>query len=169
VAFSAFVISFAAFANSYPGAEAEIPEFHLVSEGIFRGGRPSEQGLTELAKLGIKTIVNVENVPDIVEAEATLADRLGMKTFSRPMSGFFRPEDENVDNILALIADKKNYPIFVHCQHGQDRTGLLFGLYRVLHEGWTAERAYQEMWDYDFHAYALFPLRDYFMERTSGK
>jgi protein tyrosine/serine phosphatase len=33
----------------------------------------------------------------------------------------------------------------VHCQHGADRTGALVALYRVVVQGWTKERAVEEM------------------------
>ena len=39
----------------------------------------------------------------------------------------------------------------VHCTHGQDRTGLVIGLHRVLHEHWTAHRAWDEMIAHHYH------------------
>ncbi len=38
----------------------------------------------------------------------------------------------------------------VHCEHGQDRTGVAIGLYR-LHTGWTEEHAEDEMLAHGFH------------------
>ena len=40
---------------------------------------------------------------------------------------------------------------YVHCEHGQDRTGLTIGIYRVQHDGWTKEKAYNEMIAHGFH------------------
>ena len=34
--------------------------------------------------------------------------------------------------------------VFIHCQHGKDRTGLLAALYRVKYQGWTPEQAHKE-------------------------
>jgi hypothetical protein len=39
----------------------------------------------------------------------------------------------------------------VHCTHGQDRTGLIIGEYRVLHDGWTKRQALYEMLLHNFH------------------
>jgi tyrosine-protein phosphatase SIW14 len=39
----------------------------------------------------------------------------------------------------------------VHCTHGQDRTGLVVGLYRTIHDGWTKTDAYREMLQLGFH------------------
>ena len=35
--------------------------------------------------------------------------------------------------------------VLVHCQHGADRTGLLVAVYRVVVQGWSKERAIDEM------------------------
>lgn len=170
---SSFLVMFAllftqlVWAGPYPSVEAEVPEFHAVSPGIYRGGRASAAGLAELAKLGVKTIVNLENEPEFVEREERIAKLLNIRFISKPMSGFFTPSDRNVSEILALLADPQNYPLFVHCKHGQDRTGLIVGLHRVLHEGWDSERAYQEMWNYNFHTFILFPLYNYFRWRLT--
>ena len=48
---------------------------------------------------------------------------------------------------------------FVHCSHGQDRTGLLVGLYR-LKQGWAKTNAYTEMLTNGFHP-ALHGLHEF--------
>jgi protein tyrosine/serine phosphatase len=35
-------------------------------------------------------------------------------------------------------------PVFIHCQHGCDRTGTIIACYRIKHEQWTRENAWQE-------------------------
>ena len=54
---------------------------------------------------------------------------------------------------------------YVHCAHGQDRTGLVIGLERVIDEGWTPKAAHDEMLKLGFHP--LFEgLNHYFEEKT---
>ncbi len=36
-------------------------------------------------------------------------------------------------------------PIYVHCEHGKDRTGLVIALYRMRADGWSQEQAAAEM------------------------
>lgn len=44
-----------------------------------------------------------------------------------------------------LIEERsRGRPVLVHCRAGSERTGTFFQLYRVLHDGWTPERAYAE-------------------------
>ena len=43
--------------------------------------------------------------------------------------------------------------MFVHCQHGADRTGTATAVYRIVVEGWTKDEAIREMTQggYGFH------------------
>ena len=45
----------------------------------------------------------------------------------------------NIVNILS-----NNQPIYVHCLHGSDRTGLALALYRILKNNWTCKAAIAE-------------------------
>jgi tyrosine-protein phosphatase SIW14 len=143
----------------------QIPNFRQVNDVIYRGGRPSAQDLQELKVMGVKTILNLENDRKPVAAEKNVAENLKFKFISVPTASFFKPKDQDVDHVLAVLADPANYPVFIHCTHGEDRTGLMMGLYRVEKEGWRADKAYAEMLDLGFHK-ALFALDDYFEDRS---
>ena len=45
--------------------------------------------------------------------------------------------------VLALI-DASPGPVFIHCQHGCDRTGTIVACYRMKHDQWTFEKAIAE-------------------------
>jgi protein-tyrosine phosphatase len=45
---------------------------------------------------------------------------------------------------LSAALDPANQPVFVHCEKGEDRTGALVAIYRIVKQGWTPERAYAE-------------------------
>ncbi|MGH9938421.1 MAG: protein-tyrosine phosphatase family protein [Blastocatellia bacterium] len=55
-----------------------------------------------------------------------------------------RPTDEQVERALAIIDAQENWPVFVHCQRGADRTGVIIAVYRISHERWTDEQAIAE-------------------------
>lgn len=167
---AASVLAIGAQLFAIPGAGAgdapPIVHFHVVTDGsIYRGARPKSEGLVALAKMGVKTDLNLDDDTEVAGAEAQLAQSLGMRFESHPMSGFWSPHDDVVDAALAVLEDAANYPIYVHCQHGQDRTGVVVGLYRVFHDHWTPQAAYQEMLDIGFHP-ELFLLNHYFEQRT---
>jgi protein tyrosine/serine phosphatase len=147
-------------------AADDLPNFHEVNASILRSGRPTEKGLTDLRnQRGLKTIINLEDSSSNVKKEAGWARKLGIDYLSYPTASFSRPNDAKVAEILNILNDQTRYPILIHCQHGQDRTGLMIGLHRVFTDQWTPKTAYQEMLDLGFHT-ILFSLDQYFKDKT---
>src|SRR5439155_8620420 len=146
-------------------ADVTTPPIELVSPGIYRGLRPTQATLAQLKSLGVKTILDLEDTSSAINTERGWVAGLKMTFVSEPMSGFWTPNDKEVNQIGAIMADPARRPIFVHCQHGQDRTGLIVGLYRVFHEHWTPAAAYKEMLAKGFHQILVF-LNHYYEEKT---
>lgn len=145
--------------------EKEIPNFHQVTSNIYRGGRPSVSGLKELQQLGIKTIIDLENNKKAVQTEKENLSGTPVQFVSVPFASLRTPKDADVQKVLELLNDPRNYPVYIHCQHGQDRTGLLIGLYKVFDMNWSPADAYHEMRELGFHP-ILFPLNRYFERKT---
>ncbi len=139
--------------------------FALVSTGIYRGARPDQAGLQQLHDMGVRTILDLENDDEPIPVERGWAEALGMTFVSQPMSGLATPHDDQINQILALMADPASRPIFVHCSKGQDRTGVVVALYRVLYEGWPPADAHFEMMEHGFSS-ILHSLHEYFEDRT---
>ena len=55
------------------------------------------------------------------------------------------PTPKEVSTLLAALKEAPSSPVFVHCQHGADRTGCMIGIYRVTQQGWSYPRAFAEM------------------------
>ena len=137
----------AAGADAGEPAYPELPNFHRVDDHLYRGAQPAEGGIARLKSLGIRTIVNLRGESSLVTSEAREATEAGLRYFSVPMRGLGRPTDEQLKRILGLIDQPDNWPVFVHCKAGQDRTGLVVACQRIAHAGWTAERAIHEAMD----------------------
>ena len=143
-------------------AEFKIQE---VSPEIYRSSRPGEQDYAKLQAMGIKFILNLESDKDIVWKEIEQASKYNIQVMWAPMSGWKKPKDSDVNRALDALANPSLRPIVVHCKLGKDRTGMVVGLYRVEHEHWSPEEAYQEMKDQGFHS-LLVMLQWYYKERT---
>src|SRR5262249_45716480 len=63
--------------------------------------------------------------------------------------------DDRVFEALKIMADPQNRPLLIHCQQGADRTGAMVALYRVVVQGWPAEKAVEEMTRGGYHHSAL--------------
>lgn len=124
-----------------------LPNFHRVSPALYRGAQPTSGGLAELSRFGVKTVVSLrafhgDRLPDGVDLEY---ERISFKSW--------HPETEDVVRFLRTVTDPTKQPVFVHCQHGSDRTGMMCAIYRIVVEGWSKADAVQEMTagGYGFH------------------
>ena len=113
---------------------------HRVTDNLYRGAQPSAEGMRELAKMGIKTVINLRaGHSDRDEIADTGLDYVHVNV--KP----WHAEDEDVVKFLQAVADPDRGPFFVHCKRGADRTGLMCAVYRVAFCGWTNEQAAAEM------------------------
>ncbi|MDT4968872.1 MAG: tyrosine-protein phosphatase [Acidobacteriota bacterium] len=124
--------------------EKSLPRFYKVNDKLYRGAQPLSGGIERLKALGIKTIINLRSESEGTREEETDAKKAKLAYFNVPLAGLSAPSDEDVEKILALINDVKNQPVFVHCNHGKDRTGTIVAVYRISHDGWTSEDAKAE-------------------------
>ena len=122
----------------------ELPHFVQVDEGFYRGGQPSQEGLRWLAKRGVKTIVSLRTPHKEQAAERALAEQLGLRWVNLPITSGWRPTEEQIQQFLALAQDPASRPLFIHCQHGKNRTGMMGAIYRMGHDGWSLQQAYEE-------------------------
>lgn len=130
---------------------AEIPRFYVVSKSVIRGGQPTMISDFEYLKsLGIKTIINLRTTSVLIAQEKSLVESLGMNFRNYSINGMSYPDKNTVAAILADLKSEQLRPVFIHCNAGKDRTGLIIGLYRVLYHGWKAEDAYSEMLYFGF-------------------
>lgn len=130
-----------------------IPRFHEVNEHIYRGAQPSELGLQELVKLGINTILDLRAEDERSSTEKQNALSLGMRYVSIPMRGFKPPTLDQVSRGLQVLQTPANWPVFVHCRYGVDRTGTLIACYRIQAESWSNERARLEAEELGMHKF----------------
>jgi protein tyrosine phosphatase (PTP) superfamily phosphohydrolase (DUF442 family) len=137
-----------------------LPNLHKVNDGLYRGAQPTAEGIKELEKLGVKTIVCLrDNHSDkelIGDAKITY-EQIPMKTWDI--------EKDDVVRFLQIATDKSRQPVFVHCQHGSDRTGTMCAAYRVVVEGWTKQQAIDEMKDGGFGFHAIWVHLPKFIEK----
>jgi protein tyrosine/serine phosphatase len=134
-------------ASSVPSGIA-IANFGKVNDAYYRGAQPKPRDYADLARLGIKTVIDLTRNGESREPGAVAA--AGMRFFRIPLTTTDRPDEAAVNQFLHLVNDPVNQPVFVHCQGGRHRTGVMTALYRVTHDGWTADRAFEEMLKYEF-------------------
>ena len=131
--------------ESAPGME----NLHRVTPLIWRSAQPSAEGLREMERRGVKTVINLRHNHDDGEEAAGTKLRL-----VRVKMNTWHIEDEDVALALAALRKKENAPFLIHCQHGADRTGIVCAMFRMVEQGWSREEAIREMREggYGFHS-----------------
>ncbi len=127
-----------------------IENIYKVNDYMYRGVRPDEKSLNYLASLGIKCIINLEGgifnrEPDYVKQEREIVEKLGLRFLHKPFHPIGSPSLDNLKEVLEVILQKENHPVYIHCKRGNDRTGIVIAAYRIKIEGWSYEEAIKEM------------------------
>eukprot|EP00300_Choanocystis_sp_HF-7_P006867 c14951_g1_i1.p1 GENE.c14951_g1_i1~~c14951_g1_i1.p1 ORF type:complete len:183 (-),score=31.84 c14951_g1_i1:111-638(-) len=120
--------------------------FGMVMPGIFRSGYPAKKNLDFLHRIGIRSVVVLcpETYSDSV---ATFFEQKNVKIFQVGMEGNKEPfceiSEPRVCDALALILNKANHPLLIHCNKGKHRTGCVVGCLRRVHN-WALTSIFEE-------------------------
>jgi len=141
--------------NSQTDPSVPIRNFRRVTPWLFRGGQPGAEGIETLKNIGVKTVINLRFGKRTINAEREPVEAAGMTFVTLPLSYWFLPNEQTIADFLAILDDQSAHPVFVHCLHGKDRTGLLVAMFRVARQGWKVEDAYKEMKMCGFHRFRI--------------
>lgn len=152
--------------------------FRVVEEGVlYRSGQLTPAGLERvLHDYRIKTVVTLRTSrtasapPDTWEEGVCAAKglnhvRIVPRVWGADEKGEI-PAEQAVQAFLAVMENKENHPVLVHCFAGIHRTGTMCAIFRMEYHGWTPERAMGEMQLYgfapeDMHEHIAVYLREY--------
>jgi protein tyrosine phosphatase (PTP) superfamily phosphohydrolase (DUF442 family) len=128
---------------------------HTVIPGkVYRGAQPTGAGLERLVqRYGIRTIVNLRGcstpLPWYLD-EGRVAQQHGIALEDISFSAIHLPSAPELRTLLEVL-DRSEYPIFLHCRHGADRTGLAAAIVLALQEDVPYPRARGELGLYYGH------------------
>ena len=137
-----------------------IHNFFQVDGHVYRGAQPSESGFEYLAKIGVKTVLDLRESGDRASKEEQMVTALGLKYVNVAMSGLSPPTEAEISKILALLEDASSGAVFVHCMRGADRTGVVIAAYRIDHDHWNNDQALAEAKS-DGMSFFQYPRKDY--------
>jgi protein tyrosine/serine phosphatase len=142
-------------AASNATAAVHIDNFGKVDDEYYRGSQPDRADYSDLAKLGVKTVIDLQ--VDGSSREKGLVEQAGMSFYRIPLTTTDRPSDAAVEQFLSIVNDPARQPVYVHCAGGQHRTGVMTAIYRMTKYGWSEDKAYDEMKHYKFETFIGHP------------
>jgi protein tyrosine/serine phosphatase len=171
IAAMALILAFSALSfaktnqSSFPNIK--IDNFGQMDERFYRGARPKAEELTNLAALGIKTVIDLTD--NSMAREKPAVEAAGMRYVNIPIVDKTNPSAEQVSEFLKVANDPATGKFFVHCAGGRHRTGVMGAVYRFNHDHWNFDQAYAEMKQYDFytsngHGKQLTYVQDYWQQ-----
>ncbi len=130
---------------AYPVRMEGMPNFYKVSDDLYRSAQPASakamQSL-ETSNLRIRTVVDLR----WSQSNRDKIGGTGLRYEQIRMIGWpLFPKEEQVVKFLQIVTDNQKTAILVHCQHGADRSGAMCAVYRIAVQGWTKEKALEEM------------------------
>jgi protein tyrosine phosphatase (PTP) superfamily phosphohydrolase (DUF442 family) len=128
--------------NTFRWMKTALPKFDQVTPALFRGGQPRPaDGLQELARRGIRTVINLR-LEDNGEAPKVRA--AGMRAVYIPIPDTAAPTAAQVKQFRAVLADAGALPAYVHCASGTFRTGTMCAI-ALIDAGASADQAMADM------------------------
>lgn len=115
-----------------------IPPFRFacVEAGVYRGAYPSLKNFRYLSRHQLKTVVSL--VPDASEPSVDLAGFCAYScirhvsfTVAKYNDGFSHTADL-VEDVLMLLLNPENHPLYIHCLDGRHNTGIVVMCLRKL-------------------------------------
>jgi protein tyrosine phosphatase (PTP) superfamily phosphohydrolase (DUF442 family) len=113
-----------------------------VSAQLYRGPDPSEKLLVQMKDMGIKSVISCRLNPQPEKAE--FARKLGIRWQHVPTGLFKKISDEQVNKFCEIISDPDNFPAYVSCEVGTDRSSLYCALYKILKDKCSYDEAYRD-------------------------
>jgi protein tyrosine/serine phosphatase len=128
-----------------------LKNLYKLTDTLYRGEQPSKEGFRELHDLGIRSVVNLR----LLHSDRSKLKGSPLHYIHIPC-GAWDPDEDEIVAFLKAAVDPANHPVFVHCQHGSDRTGMMCAIYRMVVQGWQRQDAIEELKKGGFGFHVLF-------------
>jgi protein tyrosine phosphatase (PTP) superfamily phosphohydrolase (DUF442 family) len=119
---------------------AGCPNTYRIDDVLYRGAQPTHDGFKELEKRGIHSVLCLRSLHD---NDHTLS-HTNLQSFHIKIKTW-DPKPEHVHEFLSIVSRPENQPVFVHCLHGSDRTGVMVAAYRMVMQDYSHAQATKEM------------------------
>ncbi|MFF7706132.1 dual specificity protein phosphatase family protein [Pseudomonas sp. NPDC007930] len=111
-----------------------------MSPTLYRSALPAAQNASTVDGLGVRTVISF-----IKDDDHDWAKNPHLQLLSQPMHADRVTDDEILQALRSVRAAEAQGPVLMHCKHGNNRTGIVAALYRIVLQGWSRQQALDEM------------------------
>lgn len=128
---------------------ARTNHLHEVTPTLYRSEQLDQDDTALLQALNIRTIINLRyfNRDD----DHRHFGHTDIRIINIPLLTWDIEAEEMAQVLYTIEQSEKYGNVLVHCYHGEDRTGLTIGLYRIFYQNWSAADAEAEMRRYGYN------------------
>ena len=123
-------------------ANLRLPYLSNPQPDLLCAGMPSAEDFRAVAAAGVRTVVNLCQLQETPIDEPEFVQHLGMRYVQIPIGGAPDLSETNARALAAVIDDKANQPVLVHCM-SSNRVGALLALKAGVVDRVPAEEAMQ--------------------------
>lgn len=113
--------------------------FHQVDGLIWRSAQPKFVHARQLEAQGFTDVLSLRRLHDDQKWEKSTS----LRSHHVPMRAGHVNEKDICEALRVM--DQARGKLLVHCWHGADRTGAVIASYRMVRQGWSADRAIAEL------------------------
>lgn len=119
----------AAEGTARPASVTGVEHLRAVDDRVWRGNAPTEQGYRDLARAGVRTVVDLRAERDLHVPTGLLAE-LGVRRVSLPVRDGQTPSRAQVAALLRAVEETDGL-VYLHCGAGVGRSGSMSAAYLV--------------------------------------
>lgn len=113
---------------------------YRMAPDLYRSALPRSQDWPQLQHLGVTTVINFYQQGDGQWLRDPRVRQVHLPLHTD------RIDDSDVIEVMRSIRQAQAQgPVLIHCKHGQNRTGLIAAMYRMIYQDWSKEQVLAEM------------------------
>jgi len=120
--------------------DSRVNLLHQVDDKLYRSALPNTEAVDQLKALGIVSVLNFYQ-----KSDASWIGSADLQEIHLPMRTRWFDDEDALDALRSLRGAQEKGSVLIHCKHGQNRTGLVAALYRMVYQGWSKAEALAEM------------------------
>lgn len=116
---------------------------YAVDDGVLLAAQPDPEDWRRFAEAGYTTVLNIRGDAGRAAAQQAAAEAAGLRYIHAPWPAY-ELESEHLAEFASLVEAPETGRLVFHCRSAT-RVGLIWMLYRMVHQGWSRERAEAEL------------------------